>query len=194
MERYQQPLYVRPTGDVVAIVSTTSATTTSSAFKEGLYYISNTADAHLNIDTAPVIEVQDITVTPLAGSVYELTVDSVVLTAAPLDFATLADLITKLQADVDYAAAPFTIAASDAGITITWKAIGVISITASLTEDGGAPINATETVAGVGTTCTTTNMLLPTGGRVFDIPNSAYISCIKANGASDGSVSITRCE
>jgi hypothetical protein len=193
MEKYQQPNFVQPTGPVVAIASSTAAATTSSALQGGLYYITNTANVHVNIDAGTAIEVETITVSPVATSVYELTVGAVVLTSAALAASTLADLITKLQADVDYAAAPFTIATNATGITLTWKAIGVVASAGSLTKDAGAPIAAVVVTAGVGTTATTSNMLLPTGDRTFEVPNGAYISCIKATGASDGTVSITRC-
>jgi hypothetical protein len=291
MEKYQQPNFVQPTGTVTALVASTTAATTSAGLQDGLYYITNDVNVHLNVDSDAAKEVQDIAATAAVGNIYELTVDSVVLTSAALAAATIADLVTKLQADVDYAAAPFTIAANSGstGLTITWKIIGAIAITASMTTTDAA-ITAIETVAGtiglaeiediavtpelsaiyvlvadgvtltsaaltaatlsdlvtklqadadyaagpytiaasatgltltwkivgvigglgtltktatavaatvvtegVAGVATTSNMLLPVGVRAFVVPQGAYISCIKATGASDGTVSITRC-
>lgn len=149
MEAYQQPLYVTPTGPVVSIVATTSATTTSTGLRAGLYYVTNSVDVYLNVDSDATKEVQNVLVTPVIGNIYELTVDTVVLTSAALVAATYADLVTKLQADVDYAAAPFTIAANGAGngLTITWKEIGAIGVLGSLVETEDT-ITAVETTAG----------------------------------------------
>ncbi|HEB78234.1 MAG TPA: flagellar hook-associated protein 3 [Methylothermaceae bacterium] len=83
--------------------------------------------------TPPIVEVQKLPVRTLQpGSYYELQFGSVTLTAGPLDKdPTLAELVTSLQGDPDYAAAPFTIAeglGSDAGkLVVTWNTPGEVN-------------------------------------------------------------------
>lgn len=171
MEKYQQQLYVTPTGPVVSIVATTAATTTTTSLRAGLYYITNSVDVYLNVDSDAVKEVQNVLVTPAVGNVYALTVDGVVITSAALVAATYADLVTKLQADVDYATALFTIAANGAGtgITVTWKEIGAIATLGSLVETEAA-ISATETLAGDAATAEVQNIAVtPVVGSVYTL-------------------------
>lgn len=83
--------------------------------------------------TPPSVEVQKLPVKTLQpGSYYELRFGSGTLTAGPLDKdPTLTELVTALQADPDYAAAPFTIAegtGDDAGkLIVTWKTPGDVT-------------------------------------------------------------------
>lgn len=90
--------------------------------------------------TASTAEVRKISVETLtAGSVYELSVGSLVLSAGPLDSdPTLAELTAALQADPNYASAPFTVAegtGSDAGkLILTWNTPGLVTDNAILTK------------------------------------------------------------
>jgi hypothetical protein len=75
-------------------------------------------------------EIQVFTPVLDAGSIYRLTVGAVVLTTSALDASpTIAELNTALQADGDYAGAPFTTAVDGATIELTWKsAVTVASV------------------------------------------------------------------
>lgn len=64
---------------------------------------------------------------------FTLVVDSVTLSGT-LAGPTLDDLVTALQADADYAGAPFTVARSGADLVIAWKAPGVVNSPATLTS------------------------------------------------------------
>lgn len=90
--------------------------------------------------TLSTVEVQKIPVGTLTpGSIYELSFGSLVLTAGPLDSdPTLAELTAALQADPNYAGAPFTVAegtGSDAGkLILTWNTTGEVADEASLSK------------------------------------------------------------
>jgi hypothetical protein len=75
-------------------------------------------------------EIQEFTPVLDAGSIYRLTVGAVVLTTSALDATpTIAELNTALQADGDYAGAPFTTSVSSSKILVTWKtAVTVASV------------------------------------------------------------------
>lgn len=97
------------------------------------------ASTVINVPEIQDIELAQANLKPIG--IYELTVDissdtipSIVLTGAAMDATpTIAELITLLQADGDYAGAPFTIAANGtAGITITWKADGAVDAVSTL--------------------------------------------------------------
>ncbi|GAB6067172.1 flagellar hook-associated protein FlgL [Methylothermus subterraneus] len=90
--------------------------------------------------TPPVAEVQKIKAPALAaGSVFELTIGNLTLRAGPLDSdPTLAELVSALQADPNYASAPFTLAegtGADAGkLVLTWTAPGDVAEQATLSK------------------------------------------------------------
>lgn len=90
--------------------------------------------------TPPAVEVQKIQVPALtAGSVIELSLGSFTLSTGPLDSdPTLSELVSALQADPDYASAPFTLAegsGADAGkLILTWTTPGDVTDTAVLTK------------------------------------------------------------
>lgn len=93
------------------------------------------------IDGTPSsVEIQKIPVTTLAaGSEYKLSFGNLVLTAGPLDSdPTLTELVSALQADPNYASAPFTLAEGtgpDIGkLILTWTTPGEITGKATLTK------------------------------------------------------------
>ncbi len=93
------------------------------------------------IDGTPSsVEIQKIPVTALAaGSEYKLSFGNLVLTAGPLDSdPTLTELVSALQADPNYASAPFTLAEGtgpDTGkLILTWTTPGEITGKATLTK------------------------------------------------------------
>jgi hypothetical protein len=86
------------------------------------------------------ITAEDLTI----GEVWTLTCGSDSITAAALEAATVADLVTKIQSASGYSALPFTVAANGtAGLELTWKAIEVVEFQAALNEAGGAEFSAT---------------------------------------------------
>ena len=69
-----------------------------------------------------------------SGQSFTLVADGVTLSGT-LAGATLDDLVTALQADSDYGAAPFALARSGADLVITWIANGAVTSPATLTSD-----------------------------------------------------------
>lgn len=192
IENYQQPKYVQPSGATIALDLLAGATTSTGTLTGGLYHIANSSFAHFSFDAA--YKIQTVAVTPVEAVTYTLTIGATVLTTAPLGAApTLGDLVTSLQADLDYAAAPVTIAANATGITITFKTLGTQVDSAVLTDDALTAYT-TVTVNLGGAAAATTNGLLAAGERQMVIPDGCYLSFIKATGQADGIVRITLCE
>jgi len=99
---------------------------------------------------AGTTEVQSLVcATPWAtSSVYTLTHGTTELVGTMGETQTLAGLVALLQADSGYAAAPFTVTAGTNALTLTWKAIGVVSALASYVKDEAAAVEATRTTTG----------------------------------------------
>lgn len=190
METYQQARYVQPTGATIAL-DLQGTVTSAGAVTGGLYHIANTVYTHY--DFGHGYETAIIAVTPTTGVTYTLTVGAVVLTSTPLDATpTLAELVTALQADGDYAAAPFTVAVnSTTGIKVTWKALGNQSDAAVLTDDA---LGVYTTVVTNGTTAASTCGILAAGERQLVIPSGVYVSFVKVSGVADGIIRLTLCE
>lgn len=121
-----------PAGSLLVGPQTITATIT----QEGV----TDASTAINVPEIHDIELAQANLKP--NTIYELTVDvssdtvpSYVITSTALDSTpTIAELVTALQADADYAAAPFTIAANGtSGITITWKTDGAQTATSTMT-------------------------------------------------------------
>lgn len=194
MENYQQPRYVQPSGPTIALDLLATPTNTTGTLTGGLWQLTNSVWCHFSMDTA--YEVQSISgITPTEAVDYTLTVGAVVLTSGALAVAPdINDLVTALQADLDYAAAPFTIAAFGTdGIKVTWKVVGSQSDTATLTDDVPTAYT-TVTVTEGGAAATTSNGLLASGERVLVIPNNSTLSFIKGTGQADGVIRLTQCE
>lgn len=88
--------------------------------------------------------------TPWAtGSIYILahTASGTELTATMGATETLAGLVTLLLADPGYAAAPFTITAGTNALTLTWKTIGVQTLS-TYVKDEGSTVTASRSTTG----------------------------------------------
>lgn len=192
-ENYRVRPIVQPTGAVIALDLLATVTASSGTVNGGVIHVVNSVPCHVEWNSG--YETQVITtVVPTAGVEYTLTVDGVVLASGALGASpTLNDLVTALQADGDYAAAPFTIAAygTDA-IKVTWKALATVTDTAVLIDDGAGSYTNTRTV--IGRVVTATCQLLMAGERTFVIPGGYVFSFLKSAGASDGLVRVTYCE
>lgn len=190
IEDYQMPRYVQPTGATIALDLLATATGAGTV-TGGLYHVVNTVYSHFEFGSS--YEVATIPVTPTTGVTYTLTVGAVVLTGTALDGTpTLAELVATLQADADYAAAPFTVAVNGStGIKVTWKSLGNQTDSAVLSDDATGSYTTTVTN---GSVATSTCGLLAPGERQLVIPDGVYISFIKSSGSSDGIVRLTKCE
>ncbi len=95
------------------------------------------------------------------GQIWVLRFDETLLTAAALEAATIADLVSKLQAAVGYADLPFAIAAdTTAGIALTWKEPGPVLFASTLTEGAELAIVATSAVVGADALATIQNIAI----------------------------------
>lgn len=192
IENYRKAPFYALTGSVLALNLTGTAATTAGTVSEGIYHVSNSSSCHFSFDTA--YKIQTIAVTPTEAVTYTLTVGAVVLTTNPLDATpTLAELVTELQADGDYAAAPFTVAANATGITVTWKALGTQADNAVMTDDVPS-VFTTVTVEAGGAVADATCGLFAIGERYIVIPDGVYVSVVKSAGAADGVIRLTLCE
>jgi hypothetical protein len=194
LENYQAQGAYQPSGPTIALDLLATATTTSGTLTGGLYHIASSVYSHFSMDTA--YEIQSISnIVLTAGVSYTLTVGAVVLTSGALGASpVIGDLVTALQGDADYAAAPFTIAANgSAGILVTWKAFGSQSDTAALTDDVPTAYTTTTVTEG-GAEATVNNGMLAAGERVLVVPNGVFLSFVKSTGVSDGVIRITQCE
>ena len=91
-------------------------------------------------------EIRDVDVTPAAGA-YVLTVGSTALSTTLATPATLANLVSGLQSDADYAAADFTIEANGTeGLRLLWKEAADVSSVATTLTRGGAAAGTVSTV------------------------------------------------
>lgn len=192
IENYQQPKYVQPSGATIALDLLATATTSTGTLTGGLYHIANSSWCHFTFDAA--YKIQTIAVTPTEAATYTLTVGALVLTSAALGASpTLDDLVTSLQADIDYAGGAVTIVANATGITVTWKALGTQAANAVMTDDA-AGVYSTVTVVLGGAAATVADAMLAAGERQIVIPNDVYFSAIKSTSQTDGVIRITKCE
>jgi hypothetical protein len=192
-ENYQVGSVLQPTGEVVGFDSVTAVGVTSGSTSQllgGKFILTNSVWCFF--EPQSFYKVQTIATTATAGVSYTLTVDTVVLTSGVLGASTLSALIIALQADVDYAAAPFTIAANATGVTVTWKVLGTTATNAVMTDDVATVY--TTLTSNAGLAATTSSMLLAPGERAYIFPDNWQPSAIKVTGQSDGIVRITRCE
>lgn len=184
---------VNPSGTVIALDLLGTTTSTVTTVNGGLVHVANSVAAHAELGGS--FETHYINLTPIAGRIYTLTVGSVVLTTTALGVSpSLNTLVTALQADVDYAAAPFTVSVNgQLGIKVLWKTIGQKVESSVLTDD--APTTYTTVVkdgsgGAIGVNC----MLLMPGERLLTLEQDKVLSFIKATGASDGIIRITYCQ
>lgn len=192
IENYQIANAPKPSGATIALDLLATATTSTGSLTGGVYHIANSSWCHFTFDAA--YKFQTIAVTPTEAVTYTLTVGALVLTSAALGASpTLGDLVTSLQADIDYAGGAVTIAANATGITVTWKALGTQAANAVMTDDA-AGVYSTVTVALGGAGAATTNGLFAAGEHQMVIPDGSLFSCIKATGQADGIIRLTKCE
>lgn len=191
MESYQIKPIVTPSGSVIALDLKSTVTNTTGLANAGIVHVANSVACHASF--SGTFEVQTVAVTPVAAVTYTLTVGSTVLTSSALGASpTLAQLVTSLQADIDYAAAAFIVEVNGTtGVKLTWKAPGNQTDTAVMTDTAlTAYVTVTTNgTGGVNTNCT----LLMAGERTFLI-DSGVLSFVKATGALDGIIRITYCQ
>ncbi len=107
---------------------------------EGIVTAQATSEVSIEGALPSTFEVQTIRAPALTpGASIELAVGNLTLSAGPLDSdPTLSELVTALQADPDYASAPFTLTEGtgpDAGkLILTWITPGEVTDTATLTK------------------------------------------------------------
>ena len=194
LENYQVKGAVQPSGPTIALDLLATATTTSGTLTGGLYQFTNSVFAHYSMDTAyKHLSIPNIVLTE--GVSYTLTASTIVLTSGALGASpTIADLVAALQADTDYAAAPFVIAADGTnGLDITCKTFGPKANTAVLTDD--VPTTYTTITLNPGfAEATVANGMLAAGERTLVVPNGVFLSFVKATSQSDGVIRITQCE
>jgi hypothetical protein len=192
-ELYQMPKYVKPSGATIALDLLATATTSTGSLTGGVYHIANSVWCHFSLDTA----YKNVTfkVTPVAGLVYTMTVLTTTLTTAALGASpTIGDLVTALQADADYAAAPFVMTAEGTDtIRLVFKTYGYYAQVPTLEDDVPTSYTATTHSSGAPVAAVTDGMFAA-GERQIVVPNDARISVVKATGQSDGIIRVTLCE
>lgn len=143
-------------------------------------------------------------------SIYQLTLDATVLTGLAADATpTTAEIVTLLQADADYAACPFTIAADGDDIVATWKTavtVGGVStfeykarvegpyssvMAANVSVVRVAPVVACHVAIGKDAEATTTaSPYMPAGSVEYFATNPGErVSVIAASGEGDVNIS-----
>lgn len=192
IENYQVGNAVAPLGAVLALDLLTTVTQTAGTTNQGTVHVANSVACYGDFNGT--FETQTIAAIPTEAIDYTLTVGAVVLTSGALGAApTIATLVSALQADGDYAAAPFTVTANGStGIKITWKAIGAIATVAALTDSASTVYTTVTTIEGGGGVSSTCTLLMP-GERLFNLADSRVLSFQKVSGASDGIIRITYC-
>lgn len=190
LENYQVRSIQQPTGATLALDLLATVTSVGTV-TGGVYHVANSVWGHVDFDSA--YKQQTIAVTPTQAIVYTLTVGAVVLTSTALGATpTLAQLITALQADADYAAAPFTIAGVGSDVVVTWKTVGTQVASAVMTDT--VPTAYTTVTVNLGAAVSSTCTLLAAGERNLIIPDGKYLSFIKAASQSDGIIRLTLCQ
>lgn len=193
IERYQMPQYVQPTGSTIALDLKSTAATSTGTLTGGLYHVTNSSWCHYTFDA----EKKNVTftLTPVEGRIYTMVVLTTTLTTTALGAnPTIGDLVTALQADADYAAAPFVMTAEGTDtIRLVCKTYGYYSQIPTLSDN--APTSYTPTVISSGAPeAAVTDGMLAAGERQIIVPDGKRFSVIKAAGQTDGIIRITQCE